>query len=866
MSIDDEVDNILYGKKEPRISTRNKIIMAIVMLCLGGISVIPILQRKEGEFHVSELLVDELNKNRSVFGNESMENESAYHYWYAPDGSFGIQELKTVNWSHFWKLFGECSAWQLEAWHPVQEIWVSEWQGTNLNEWLNITRVRNETTNGSEKITLNVTNNHPTQSLYFRFTFGIDLRVKQFVNKSSNYEYELTYPANATENYTVFFNFSDVKPLIQSGLLLAKHGVTNKTGTPLYFFRLTQNMSRNPLPNGSWFEIDPRFGNQDIEATNWQSSDDALYTNYSSPASDGTVDYGMGYFRCQEAGDVALHMYFADNLSKVDNGQSDTLTLGAEAVFSWHNFTWSAPKPNIKDEFNYIICLGTTSGNCKLLVDTSAGDSGWDKNCFYGGINNFPDPLVEDNAYTYTSSMYVMYTESAAPGKSWQSDFSGYFTGGNVTTWSSDFSGYFTGGNDTVTVQQDFTGYFTGGNDTVNWQSDFNNWFTGGNITTWVQDFTGYFTGGNITNWQPDFDGYFTGGNETVSWNEDFSGWFEGGNTTPAPAESWQQDFTGWFTGGNTSAEVITVYPGVYFDIENDMERYGVNQTMNFSQIIINESWIMFNTTDFNITAPNFINISLTVIDSSPLVSVVDDLILGFWANSTGGTVWFNISGFESNADYYVMKDGVNFTNCPSNATGIINFSDTVDDNYLYEIFNGSIGKSWQSDFTGYFTGGNATVSWTQDFTGWFSGGNTTPPPPIIISNEYPANQSFIYDLQPTVFFTLSHGTGNLMNYSVFTGVNYSDCTHLLASAVNVSNGTYNCNEYYNATNYSRYYYRVVANDGTEWVNESLWFNCSTEPQMISGNGLSIGVAMAASMLAIGFIFIFARRRRDGVS
>ena len=149
--------------------------------------------------------------NISPVGNESDPQNSsnpAFEYWYAPPNSFGIQQTKSVNWSWFWKIFKQNSMWQLEAWHPVQEVWVDNWQGQNLNEWLNITRIRNES-NASEKITLNVTNNHPTQDLFFRFKFGINLKVKQYVNKSSNYEYTITYPANATENYTVFFNFSD---------------------------------------------------------------------------------------------------------------------------------------------------------------------------------------------------------------------------------------------------------------------------------------------------------------------------------------------------------------------------------------------------------------------------------------------------------------------------------------------------------------------------------------------------------------------------------------------------------------------------------------------------------------------------------
>jgi len=174
---------------------------------VGSLLVLPLFDHRSGMDILGDMLSSKPTDDVLVVGDET-NNSPAYHYWYAPENSFGISEMKTPNYDHFWNnVFIPHSAWQLEAWHPVNQEWVSEWQGTNLNEWLNISRIRSDD-NGSEKITLNVTNNHPTQDLFFRFTFGIDLRVKEYVNKSSNYEYELVYPANLTENYTVFFNLS----------------------------------------------------------------------------------------------------------------------------------------------------------------------------------------------------------------------------------------------------------------------------------------------------------------------------------------------------------------------------------------------------------------------------------------------------------------------------------------------------------------------------------------------------------------------------------------------------------------------------------------------------------------------------------
>jgi len=68
---------------------------------------------------LQEFLAGNEDKNVPV-GEEPSEGE-AYHYWYAPENSFGTSYMKTVNWSYFWELFKDHSAWQLEAWHWHEE-------------------------------------------------------------------------------------------------------------------------------------------------------------------------------------------------------------------------------------------------------------------------------------------------------------------------------------------------------------------------------------------------------------------------------------------------------------------------------------------------------------------------------------------------------------------------------------------------------------------------------------------------------------------------------------------------------------------------------------------------------------------------
>ena len=354
-------------------------------------------------------------ERRSVAGNESdPENSSvpAYLYWWSfpPENSIGgVSEptrFQVVNWSWFWKVFRRNAAWQLEGWNPQESEWVSEFQGENLNNWLNISRVRNES-NASEKVTLNVTNNAPIDT-WFRFTFGIDLRVKSYINRSGWYEYVLTYPANETENYTVFFNFSDVQPLIQSGMVIAKHGVAIVDGREVFYFRLTQNMSRQPLQSGSSYEIDPEFGNTNIAAP--------------GGSQDITDDIAGGYFQmggtAGTADSISANLYHTGSDKNCvgvlyDSDKDWVATTNAALVTSSgeKTFTFSGTV-NLEASAWYYICVfgDGGSGLMELYYDTSGG------NGLYIHTPAISYPTVPDpfEAYqvvaTYNPQIYCTYT------------------------------------------------------------------------------------------------------------------------------------------------------------------------------------------------------------------------------------------------------------------------------------------------------------------------------------------------------------------------------------------------------------------------------------------------------------------------
>jgi len=333
-----------------------------------------------------------------------------YEYIVPPVDSFGIGEtiFKTVNWSYFWQLFLAHSAWQLEAWHPILEEWVTEFQGENLNNWLDINRIRSED-NTSEKITLKVTNNAPIDT-YFRFTFGIDIAVKNYVNKTSLYEYEITYPANATEDYNVLFNFSDVKPLIQDGVILANHGIKNINGNDVFWFRLTQNMSRNPLQSGNSFEIDPEFG-YNGGAYGWYSPINIReFACKDTPASDGVAKTIHAYLYSSANINVKCALYDYDTLAFIETTEEKVINQD----WGWVSFTLDEDVDVYDDTEYMVVCFGSGE-NVGRIGYTVEGDDKW----FAQDYQTYP---TWSNPYTKNAEntnweylLYCTYIVNAAP-------------------------------------------------------------------------------------------------------------------------------------------------------------------------------------------------------------------------------------------------------------------------------------------------------------------------------------------------------------------------------------------------------------------------------------------------------------------
>jgi hypothetical protein len=80
-------------------------------------------------------------------------------------------------------------------------------------------------------LTLNTIN--APQALYYRFDLACNKSLKQYL-EVNGYEWMLTVSANNTKDYTLKFNWSDIKPLIQNGKIRFDKGVKDN----FFWFRI----------------------------------------------------------------------------------------------------------------------------------------------------------------------------------------------------------------------------------------------------------------------------------------------------------------------------------------------------------------------------------------------------------------------------------------------------------------------------------------------------------------------------------------------------------------------------------------------------------------------------------------------------
>ena len=344
-----------------------------------------------------------------------------------PSNSFGIGETNFtyVNWSFFWQKFRSNSRWNMEGWHPIQEEWVSDYQGTDLDDWLNISRIRSDD-NSSEKITLNFTSPYTTK---YRFTFGIDARVLSFVNKTDRLEYVLTYPINNSDyNYTVYFNWSDLIPMLDNGTISVNHGIKNINGRDVFWFRIITNVD---LQQDKSYELDPTFGE-----TGDRVVDKLIFRDWSNQ-----IFLRADYFTADENGEVqnitcllnwrdaahdyqcAIYEYVDYNSSYAGSQLGITEIKEVASGLSLISVTFDLVSPvSIVSGTNYYLCVRGADANpdndvCEIACASYTGGHVAGGYGLSGEIPVFDDPLTTEETFTevYPTCIYATYIPQIRP-------------------------------------------------------------------------------------------------------------------------------------------------------------------------------------------------------------------------------------------------------------------------------------------------------------------------------------------------------------------------------------------------------------------------------------------------------------------
>ena len=133
---------------------------------------------------------------------------------------------------------------------------------------------------------------------------------------------------------------------------------------------------------------------------------------------------------------------------------------------------------------------------------------------------------------------------------------------------------------------------------------------------------------------------------------------------------------------------VIIITPEDQFIVGNEI--YTVYQTMEFESITISDTYIIFNDTGFYISSVNDISISLVYIDEDFAGASDNDLVLAFYADSSSGSVDFELSGFPVGNEYLINRDGSTIDISTADVSGNISFINNVWDDYLFEIYQWS--------------------------------------------------------------------------------------------------------------------------------------------------------------------------------
>jgi hypothetical protein len=210
-------------------------LLCLVFLSLGATLILPIFDKRS--------LLDRI-LNQSSKQLEPLASQDVEAYIWIPSTGYGSMPRWEINRSYAKEFLKDNMKWSLQASNDN-----STWQ--NANQLLDINLNWNET-DVSYKVTLTLNTTNAPRALYYRFDLACNKSLKQYLERDG-WEWTLTVPANNTKDYTLVFNWSDIRGLVDTGKVWFDRGVKDN----FFWFRI---QSVNKVPVGTVFVVDPTYG------------------------------------------------------------------------------------------------------------------------------------------------------------------------------------------------------------------------------------------------------------------------------------------------------------------------------------------------------------------------------------------------------------------------------------------------------------------------------------------------------------------------------------------------------------------------------------------------------------------------------
>jgi len=375
----------------------------LVTFCLVLTLVIPAFDKRFDVFN----LYSKPKELKPLASNDS----AAYTFWYPPANSFGMGVQKAVNWT-YWK------QWLNNSFYWTSQKSTNKVSWTDASQFLKVNTKYN-VTNGTAKISIILNTTGADQNYYYRFMLNCNESLRQNATHPSLYEYDLTLPANLSEDYNISYNFSDLKPLLQQGVITVSHNISNDN-----FKAIVSTVTR--IQPNRLFTIDPTFGYNAGGGTSYSlcSGGTNWYRgSFASPASSGTADNisivitaysGLAYnYQC------ALYQYI-DHSSEYARTLIATTEVKTFSTTGTKIFNFSAPKPSVVSGTNYYLiaaCVSLTAATTCDMQSTNGGSKSIYNS--WSGAYSFPSNLTGEYSSANTYNLLCSYTVSGG-GTSWK--------------------------------------------------------------------------------------------------------------------------------------------------------------------------------------------------------------------------------------------------------------------------------------------------------------------------------------------------------------------------------------------------------------------------------------------------------------